>query len=84
MMAAIVPTNTESKCQAFRVTPAGGGMNHSRAPIPIDIPKSFILAPHLNAGSDGAGAAAELANTFRTLCLPEVGDPSKFELTTAD
>ena len=40
-------------------------MNHIKVAMPTLIARSFMLAPHLNAGAGGAGAAAEeLADTL--------------------
>lgn len=58
MMPTIVPINTASRCHACIVTPTGGGMNQIRAPIPTEIPRFFMSAPHLNGAATGAGAAA--------------------------
>ena len=64
MMATMVAVKTDRRCQARRDTPAGGGMNHMIAPMPMEMPKSFMLAPHLN-GAAGAAAAAAWARTGR-------------------
>eukprot|EP00983_Pelagomonas_calceolata_P052955 1143080-Pelagomonas_calceolata.AAC.4 len=40
MMPTMVPVNTDSRCQALMLTPAGGGMNQSARDRPTQMPRS--------------------------------------------
>lgn len=69
MMPTMVPMNTASRCHAWRVTPTGGGMNQISAAMPTEMPRFFMLAPHLKLGSTGAAAdAATTAVAFACTC----------------
>lgn len=64
MMLMMVPTKTASRCHACSVTPAGGGKNQMAVATPTEMPRVFMLAPHLNSSfSAGGGAAPDAATT---------------------
>jgi len=66
MMPAMVPVKTASRCHACGVTPAGAGANHSAMPTPMQMDRSFMLAPHLKGAAGGAAAdEAETATERR-------------------
>jgi hypothetical protein len=61
MMPTMVARKMASRCHACIVTPDGGGRNHTSTPDATEMPRFFMLAPHLKGGSEGAAVSEPVA-----------------------
>lgn len=60
MMPAMVPKKMERRCQAGRVTPAGGGMNQRAVERATQMASFFRSAPHLIPAKPMSGVGVRL------------------------